>query len=471
MVAFSLAKKNIVRKQERSLLTIIGVILAVGSFVALLSIAEGLNKKINSEVKSRNVDIYVLPQGSASLPTGPIGGLGASSDDIEVAQMLPDDDMTLPKTETGKPITLEDINNFKKNIRTAPKTKGNFIDYLNSEAGTGDSGDGSPLAKIKSAIGVTRFQKSIRGRNVIFWGIPFGFSDSDNTTIFQSYLPGMKIDNGGQFPIIAEAVNDMYACKNRRTASQLSQQERVFVAGKKIAEELRMSMDKPLNTNREGVSLHLEALLSFDAGFQDYFCYMPIQTAMAIDGSYGKVNEIWIQLEHPTQKDIKELKNALSYYFPDLEFKTSDEYLGTSAEMLKYAWFLEFAIALIGILIAMTASMNTMLMSTFERIREFGALRAIGAGRSTIASMILIESLILSMIGGIAGIIVGILGSIFLDGAVQAVFRMSFPMANITFNLILYALILSGLIGIIGAIFPIVLVYRMEIIKALKWDI
>lgn len=79
--------------------------------------------------------------------------------------------------------------------------------------------------------------------------------------------------------------------------------------------------------------------------------------------------------------------------------------------------------------------------------------------------------MILSTIGGVAGIIVGLIGSIFLDGAVQVVFRTTLPMASITPGLILYALLLSVFIGVTGAIFPIIIVYRMEIIKALKWDI
>ena len=87
-----------------------------------------------------------------------------------------------------------------------------------------------------------------------------------------------------------------------------------------------------------------------------------------------------------------------------------------------------------------------------------------------IASMILIESLILSIIGGIAGIIVGIIGSTFLDDAVKILFRVSFPMANITPTLIIYALLLSVFIGVVGALIPIIIVYRLEIIRALKWD-
>ncbi len=448
MISFSLAKKNIVRKQERSLLTIIGVILAVGCFVALLSISEGLNKRLKSEVMSRNVDLYVLPSGSQHLPTGSIGAFGSAGEEINLGQLLPEEPLN---TEAKQ-----------EEIAAASRVKGDFISFLNSSGF-----DSTMVPNIKSAIGVSRFQKTIRGRTVVFWGLPFGTSEFDGASAFSSYLPGMRITNG-VFPLETKEPEDLYGFKTKRTAEDLSDAEKVFIAGNKIVEELSMSMERPLILKKDNLSLNLECVVSFNAGFQDYFCYLPIQTAMAIEDSHGKVNEIWIQVEDKSK--INETKVLLMRYFPNLEFKTGSEYLGISGDLLKYAWFLQFAIALIGILIATTASMNTMLMSTFERVREFGALRAIGANRSTIALMILIESLILSSIGGAAGIIVGILGSTFLDGAVQAIFQTPFPMANITFNLILYALCLSVLIGVIGAVIPIVLVYRMEIIKALKWD-
>ena len=454
MIAFSLAKKNIIRKQERSLLTIIGVILAVGSFVALLSIAEGLNKKLTSEVMSKNVDIYVTPSGVVSLPTGSIGALGADYEDIDLEQELP-----------KNPISLEQVNN-KIDLNKVKKVRGNLIDFLNT-----DEEGNQKVPNIKSAIGVTRFQKKVRGRNVVFWGLPFGTAD-DGTPLFNLYLNGMRVQSG-VFPVETKQSNDIY-CLEKREIADLSNEDRVFISGQKIAEELNLKdiIDKngklSMKSSNFEILLKPEAVVSFNSGFQDYFCYMPIQTALTINGSNGKVKEIWIQVENKAK--IKETKRLLKYYFPNFEFKTSEEYLGASGEIVKYAWFMQFAIALIGILIATTASMNTMLMSTFERIREFGALRAIGANRSVIASMIIIESLILSVIGGIAGIIVGIIGSAFLDDAVKALFQISFPMANITPALILYAMLLSVFIGIVGALIPIIIVYKIEIIKALKWD-
>ena len=452
MIAFSLAKKNIIRKQERSLLTIIGVILAVGCFVALLSIAEGLNKKLTSEVMSRNVDIYVTPSGVTSLPTGSIGALGADYEEINIEQDLPQGD-----------ISIEQVNN-KVDLKKIKKVNGNFIDFLSPN----DEGI-QRVPNIKSAIGVTRFQKKIRGRNVVFWGMPF-VASNDGTPIFTKYLNGIKPQVGGIYPD-TKPREDIY-CSEKKELSDLSDEEKVFISGQKIAEELKLKeiMDKKIGikSGNSEILLKPDGIVSFNSGFQDYFCYMPVQTALTINGTVGKVKEIWIQVENKSK--IKETKRLLKYYFPNLEFKTSEEYLGASGEIVRYAWLMQFAIALIGILIATTASMNTMLMSTFERIREFGALRAIGANRSVIASMILIESLILSVIGGIAGIIVGIIGSTFLDDAVKALFQISFPMANITPALILYAILLSIFIGVVGALIPIIIVYRIQIINALKWD-
>ncbi|MCE7872218.1 hypothetical protein DYH09_17820 [bacterium CPR1] len=82
MIVLSLAFRNVVRNRERSLLTLIGVLLAVGSFVALLSLAEGLYRRVVNELDGRDVQVYVLPHSAVPLPTGPVGTLGLSSDTI-----------------------------------------------------------------------------------------------------------------------------------------------------------------------------------------------------------------------------------------------------------------------------------------------------------------------------------------------------------------------------------------------------
>jgi ABC-type antimicrobial peptide transport system permease subunit len=439
VVSLSLAQKNVTRKQERSFLTIVGVILAVGSFVALLSVAEGLHIRLTKEVYARNVDIYILPPSTVPLPTGPIGAIGYSSDVIYLMQQ-----MKFVNSEKKTETRIEDV-----------------IKYL-----TPAEGSDSPIKKV---IGITRFQENIHGKMIIIWGIPFEETALDEKNFLKSFFTNFEVADG-VFPVPQTSPRDQYCQGEARKMSSLADDDCRIIMGTKLAQDLKMSVgsELPIKRGSQVVKLKVDCIGRFNAGFQDYFCFIPIQTALTIEDSPGKVKEIWIQVKD--RRMLKETKKSLQSSFPDLTVQTSDEYLGASGELVKYAWLLQFAIALIGILIATTASMNTMLMSTFERIKEFGALRAIGASRFTIIMMILVESLILSITGGIFGIIIGLLGSRFLDGAVIALFQASFPIAHITFNLIIYAFGLSVFIGIIGALIPSIIIYKMDVITALRWE-
>lgn len=450
MISLLLAQKNIFRKQERSILTIIGVLLAVGSFVALLSIAEGLNLRLEKEVYSKNVDIYILPNSAQTFSKGPIGNIIGTGEAFAVTQ-------SIPETPLLKAVS-------QSTFKQLPKKKQSMIDFLNEK-----DGKYSELLNIKKAIGISRLQQNIGEKTVVFLGIPFEPPGEDGTNYFKAFFPG-AVPIGGILPVRADATEDPYGLSLKRTPQDLTPKDKVFVSGSKIAQEMNFKPESSLILQgiNDKISVNLQSIAAFNAGYQDYLCYIPIQTAMTLDDSHGKVKEIWIQVSEPSK--IAQTQKILRNNFPDLVIKTKYEYQGLSQDLVKYAWLLQFAIALIGILIATTASMNTMLMSAFERVKEFGALRAIGANRVTILMMILFESLILSLTGGVVGIFAGILGSKFLDGGVKILFQTVFPMASITFNLIIYALCLSIFIGLIGAVIPAVIIYRMDIIKSLKWD-
>jgi ABC-type antimicrobial peptide transport system permease subunit len=477
VIALSLAQKNVTRKQERSFLTIVGVILAVGSFVALLSVAEGLHHRLSREVFGRTIDIYVLPSSTIPLPTGPIGAIGYASDVIYVMHPIALDPRKPPsqKVHMLKFLNLPPMPEAGDNSTWAKETRDYYATFPQGI---------TRVENIKCAIGITRFQQKLHGKMIIVWGLPFKNNQEEN--YIKAFFPNFHILGGGMLPQSTIPPDESYCTGGMLKLDELVQKsdrkddkgEKLpvedenlqAVLGEKLAQELHMKVGDTLSLKQgsDTINFNVSCIGRFNAGFQDYFCFIPEQTALSIEDSPGRVKEIWIQVED--KRKIKETKAKLKSLFPDLMIQTSDEYLGASSELVKYAWLLQFAIALIGILIATTASMNTMLMSTFERIKEFGALRAIGAPRISIIMMIFIESLILSITGGVIGIIVGLLGSRFLDGAVMVILQASFPIAHITFNLVLYAFILSLMIGVIGALIPAVIVYRIDIIRAMRWE-
>ncbi|MBS2036414.1 ABC transporter permease [bacterium] len=374
-MTFNLALRNVVRNRERSLLTLIGVLLAIGSFVALVSLAEGLSRRIETELDSRAVDIYLMPDQAMALPSGPIGTIGYSQD-------------TLSKE------VLEKIS-------------------------AGDN--------VARAVGVNR--DSWKGRHAI---LPVLYLDRDSIAAFFPRLGGLPEELPEGKVILGEGLAHQEFGSSAMDAI-VHGQTRLDVAG----------------VVRGG-------------GFQDFFAFV------APPKENNGYQEIWLQLRDSALAtgDAARIRSEL----PGVQVLTKSEYLARSSVFVRYAWLLQASIASIGVLIAITAAMNTMLMSTYERLREFAVLRAIGASRLTVCFMLIWESLMLSGAGGVLGCLFGILVSGVLDEAVVVLLQLPFPLAQVTPLLLLQGMLLSGLVGMAGALIPLILIWRQQIMDGLRTE-
>lgn len=384
MVALYLAAKNVTRKRERSLLTIVGVLLAVGAFIALLSIAEGLYDHIQREMHGRAVDVYVLPRNSMPMPVGPIAGVGVSTESVPDA-------------------VVKEIARFQ-NVEVA-----------------------SP---------VRRFQQMHDGRGVVIWAV--------EKEAFSLFLPRLQIRDEGRFPAHDQEV----------------------IVGEALASEFNLTPQSTLRIADK--DFQVVGVFTAGGGLNDYFCYISPAAAQAITNQGAQ--EVWVKVREETGRETTAADMNADKRFANQIARSRERYLGAANDFINYAWLLQFAVAAIGVLIAMTAAMNTMLMSTYERLKEFATLRAIGASRLTVLGMITAESVILSVTGGVLGVVVGVLGARLLDSAVVTLFKLTFPMGAITLPLVLQALLLSVFVGVVGAAVPCFITYRMNIIYGLRQD-
>ncbi len=121
------------------------------------------------------------------------------------------------------------------------------------------------------------------------------------------------------------------------------------------------------------------------------------------------------------------------------------------------------AIAGISLLVGGIGVMNIMLVSVTERTREIGIRMAIGARRKDIMRQFLIESTVLSLLGGIIGIILGMLGAALICAAIKMPF-------NVSLTTVLIASGFSMAVGIFFGLYPANRAAKLDPIEALRYE-
>jgi putative ABC transport system permease protein len=121
------------------------------------------------------------------------------------------------------------------------------------------------------------------------------------------------------------------------------------------------------------------------------------------------------------------------------------------------------AIASISLLVGGIGIMNIMLASVMERTREIGVRRAIGARRRDVVRQFLIETTIISLAGGIAGVLVGV-------GLSELIGSLAGWSTIVTTTSIVLAFLVSVSIGLVFGLYPAVRAARLDPVKALHYE-
>jgi putative ABC transport system permease protein len=122
------------------------------------------------------------------------------------------------------------------------------------------------------------------------------------------------------------------------------------------------------------------------------------------------------------------------------------------------------SIAAISLLVGGIGIMNIMLVSVTERTREIGIRKAVGAKSRDILLQFLVEAVVLSLVGGVVGIVLGYLGSNLISGLSEDLAAYTSPSA------ILLATGFSIAVGVFFGIFPAARASRLDPIEALRYE-
>ena len=121
-------------------------------------------------------------------------------------------------------------------------------------------------------------------------------------------------------------------------------------------------------------------------------------------------------------------------------------------------------IAVVSLIVGGIGVMNIMLVSVTERTREIGVRKAVGAKERDILMQFLVEAIVVSLLGGLIGITIGVLGTV---GASAAVSGLTLKLSGTT---ILLATGFSTLVGLFFGIYPAIRASKLNPIEALRYQ-
>lgn len=147
----------------------------------------------------------------------------------------------------------------------------------------------------------------------------------------------------------------------------------------------------------------------------------------------------------------------------DTEVKIPEELLAQKQETTEIFNFVLISIAAISLLVGGIGIMNIMLASVLERIKEIGVRLALGATKQDIVTQFLSEAVALSLVGGLAGIVVGV----GLSLAIKAFFNVE---TVVTALPILISFLVAFLVGVLFGFFPAQKAARQDPVVSLRHD-
>ena len=210
----------------------------------------------------------------------------------------------------------------------------------------------------------------------------------------------------------------------------------------------------------------MRAMSSMSGGSDGGTAIIPYQAAMRMMGS-NSVNSLTLYLQDTTRSDetitaVEDVLNA-AFNYRDNAYRiiNLDSLLDTMNTMTGMMTTLLAGIASIALLVGGIGIMNMMLVSVSERTSEIGLRKALGAKPSLIQTQFLIESVMLSLMGGLIGIVLGVGLSMLISAWIGIGFTLSTGAIALAFTF-------SASVGILFGWAPARKASRLNPIDALR---
>ena len=271
-----------------------------------------------------------------------------------------------------------------------------------------------------------------------------------------------------------EAVKPQIALGSYLSSSKYSSSSKDVVFGADAANDLGLTADMLGKTVKlNGQDFRLVGVLDDQAGFgTSGRVYVTLDSARKLFSQYPYVSSIVLQAETPEAVDSlqisanRQLRESYGLGADtDARFTITNQasLIAAVSSITDTLGLLLTGIAGISLIVGGIGIMNIMLVSVRERTREIGVRRAIGAKQSNILTQFLIEAIVLSLAGGVVGLILGEIAAYFLAILGDWVF-------SIQLETVLLALGFSLVVGVVFGVWPARTAAKLEPIDALRFE-
>ncbi|MFL6070491.1 MAG: ABC transporter permease [Actinomycetes bacterium] len=255
------------------------------------------------------------------------------------------------------------------------------------------------------------------------------------------------------------------------TAADVDTRRRVAVLGSNVADDLFGDVE-PLGRQITIAGVRFRVIGVFaevGSAFgvsRDDEVHIPVTTAQQLFG-VDRIDALAVKA--PTIDEVdsvkREVVQALQDKYPDEEFSavTQSQILGTLGDILGLLTLVLAAIAAISLLVGGVGVSNIMLVSVRERTREIGLRKALGARRRDITVQFLIEAVLLTTVGGVIGIALGVGASLLANALTPLPALIAWWSPVLAFSV-------SVAVGVFFGVFPARRAGKLEPVEALRTE-
>ncbi len=387
--AYKMALKSIANNKVRSFLTMLGVIIGVGSVITAVAFAQGSTKSITDQIE----------------------GLGSNLITISITGR-----------NSNRNITYSELQAFSANnpdeiSMIAPVVSGS----MTLKVGTKN--------RTTSIIGTSEDYETIKSRHVQSGRFILSF---DNDYKLKTAIIGTAV------------ANDLFEGQNPIGQTMKINGEIFTVVG--LLQEIANSQDSS----------------------EDDTVIIPVTVAQRLSRN-ANIRSFLVQATDATKVDAAMAKleaYLLNIYSSENAFKVSNQaqILETLNSITGTLMVVLGGIAAISLIVGGIGIMNIMLVSVTERTREIGIRKAIGAKRKNIMVQFLIEAIMITGIGGLTGIAIGLFCIKFIIGG----FKITTPVYSPFWIMLSFGISLG--VGVVFGLFPAYKAARLNPIEALRFE-